>query len=94
MTKKVFDRRDFLKTVLAGIPLGKSQAIRNALAEFIADHGGTVQLSSKPEYSPAGKNTLSIMTLQGYEPWMKYEADYFAVQKDAYRAEKNRRATS
>jgi phytoene dehydrogenase-like protein len=45
-----------------------------------------------PEYSPAGKNTLSIMTLQGYEPWMKYEAAYFAEQKDAYRAEKNRRA--
>jgi all-trans-retinol 13,14-reductase len=45
-----------------------------------------------PDYSPAGKNTFSIMTLQGYEPWRKYEADYFAGRKDAYKAEKNRLA--
>ncbi|MBM3789280.1 MAG: NAD(P)/FAD-dependent oxidoreductase, partial [Acidobacteria bacterium] len=43
-------------------------------------------------YSPAGKNTLNIMTLQGYEPWKKYEADYLAGKKDAYRAEKERMA--
>jgi all-trans-retinol 13,14-reductase len=43
-------------------------------------------------YSPAGKNTLSIMTLQGYGPWEKYETDYFAGRKDAYKAEKNRMA--
>jgi phytoene dehydrogenase-like protein len=43
-------------------------------------------------YSPEGKNTLNIMTLQGYEPWKKYEADYFAGKKDAYRAEKERLA--
>jgi len=43
-------------------------------------------------YSPAGKNTLSIMTLQGFGPWEKYEADYFAGRKDAYKAEKNRMA--
>ena len=40
--------------------------------------------------SPEGKNTLSIITLQGYEPWKKYEEDYFAGKKDAYRAEKER----
>ncbi len=43
-------------------------------------------------HSPEGKNTLSIITLQGYEPWRKYEADYFAGKKDAYRAEKERMA--
>jgi prolycopene isomerase len=43
-------------------------------------------------YSPAGKNTLSMITLQGYDPWKKYEADYFAGKKDAYRAEKERLA--
>ncbi len=43
-------------------------------------------------YSPEGKNTLSIITLQGYDPWKKYEADYFAGRKDAYRAEKERMA--
>src|SRR4030042_5945439 len=43
-------------------------------------------------YSPEGKNTLSIMTLQGYDPWKKFEADYFAGKKDAYRSEKERMA--
>jgi phytoene dehydrogenase-like protein len=43
-------------------------------------------------YSPQGKNTLNIMILQGYDPWKKFEADYFAGRKDAYRAEKERMA--
>ena len=42
--------------------------------------------------SPEGKNTLNIMTLQGYDSWKKYEADYFAGKKDAYRTEKERMA--
>ncbi len=41
-------------------------------------------------YSPKGKNTLTIMTLQGYDHWQKYETDYFNNQKEAYRAEKER----
>ena len=32
------------------------------------------------------------MTLQGFGPWEKYAADYFAGKKDAYRAEKERMA--
>lgn len=43
-------------------------------------------------YSPVGKNMISIIALQGYEPWKKFEADYFAGKKDAYRAEKERLA--
>ncbi len=43
-------------------------------------------------YSPEGKNILNIITLQGYDFWKKYEADYFAGKKDAYRAEKERMA--
>jgi phytoene dehydrogenase-like protein len=43
-------------------------------------------------YSPEGKNIVNIILLQGYEPWKKYEADYFAGKKDAYRAEKERMA--
>jgi all-trans-retinol 13,14-reductase len=43
-------------------------------------------------YSPEGKNTINIITLQGYDPWKKYEADYFAGKKDAYRREKERMA--
>ncbi|MDH4271022.1 MAG: NAD(P)/FAD-dependent oxidoreductase [Candidatus Aminicenantes bacterium] len=43
-------------------------------------------------YSPEGKNILNIIALQGYDIWKKYEADYFAGKKDAYRAEKERMA--
>lgn len=45
-----------------------------------------------PNYSPEGKNTINIMTLQGYDHWEKYEKDYFAGNKDAYKAEKKRMA--
>jgi phytoene dehydrogenase-like protein len=45
-----------------------------------------------PGYSPEGKNTLNIIHLQGYDPWKKYEEDYFKGKKDAYRAEKERMA--
>jgi all-trans-retinol 13,14-reductase len=41
-------------------------------------------------YSPAGKNTVTITILQGYDRWEKYAPDYFAGRKDAYRAEKER----
>jgi len=43
-------------------------------------------------YSPAGKNTLSIVTLQGYDYWKKYESDYFKGNKRAYQKEKERMA--
>jgi all-trans-retinol 13,14-reductase len=41
-------------------------------------------------YSPEGKNTLNIITLQGYNHWKKYEDDYFNGKKDEYMKEKNR----
>ncbi len=41
-------------------------------------------------YSPKGKNTLTIMTLQGFEHWEKFEDDYRNGRKSAYRAEKQR----
>lgn len=41
-------------------------------------------------YSPQGKNTLSITTLQGYDYWKKYEAEYLRGEKTAYVAEKER----
>lgn len=41
-------------------------------------------------YSPEGKNTLSIIVLQGYDFWKKYEADYFKGKKTEYRKEKER----
>jgi len=43
-------------------------------------------------YSPPGKNTVNILTLQGYGPWERFEADYFAGRKGAYDREKQRMA--
>lgn len=41
-------------------------------------------------YSPPGKNTLNVISTQGYDHWEKYEKDYFAGNKSAYRREKQR----
>jgi len=41
-------------------------------------------------YSPPGKNTINILTLQGYDHWAKFEGDYKKGQKKEYRAEKER----
>jgi prolycopene isomerase len=43
-------------------------------------------------YSPKGKNTINIIALQGYDPWEKFAPDYWAGNKKAYRAEKERMA--
>lgn len=43
-------------------------------------------------YSPEGKNTLNILTLQGFDHWEKYKEDYFNNNKDAYNKEKERMA--
>ena len=59
------------------------------------EHGGVgVSLydNINPEYSPSGKNTVNILALQGYEPWEKFEKDYLAGNKEAYRKEKERMA--
>ena len=41
-------------------------------------------------YSNAGTSTVVVMMLSGYEPWRRFEADYFADRKDAYLKEKDR----
>ena len=41
-------------------------------------------------YSAPGKSTVSIMRLEPYEPWKKFEADYFNNKKEAYNKEKER----
>jgi phytoene dehydrogenase-like protein len=43
-------------------------------------------------YSPAGKNTINIMTLQGYDHWERFARDYHAGEKQEYRKEKERMA--
>ncbi len=41
-------------------------------------------------YSPPGKNTLNLMTLQGFGPWEQYKDAYMAGRKDDYRKAKER----
>ncbi len=41
-------------------------------------------------YSEPGTSTVTVMMLSGYEPWRRFEADYLAGRKGAYREEKDR----
>jgi all-trans-retinol 13,14-reductase len=62
-------------------------------ADFSSPHFGAMLYDNVyPGYSPAGKNTVNLLCLQGYDHWKPYEADYRAGDKTAYRAEKNRMA--
>jgi len=69
------------------------EAAYRGYLEADVEHGGfglTLYDNLYKEYSPAGKNTIGIISLQGYKPWKKFEADYFRGEKTAYRAEKER----
>jgi all-trans-retinol 13,14-reductase len=55
-------------------------------------YGLTLYDNLYKDYSPEGKNTINIITLQGYDHWRKYEADYFKGNKKEYRTEKERMA--
>ncbi|MCL4708094.1 NAD(P)/FAD-dependent oxidoreductase [bacterium] len=65
------------------------RAMRNADVE-VGGYGMMLYDNLQEGYSPKGKNTLTIMTLQGYDHWQQYEADYFSNKKETYRAEKER----
>jgi len=41
-------------------------------------------------YSNPGTSTVVVMMLSGYEPWRRFETDYFAGRKEAYYKEKDR----
>jgi len=66
----------------------------SALSANVEDSGYIAALYDNvyKGYSPEGKNTLTIMVLQGYDHWKEFEADYFKGKKDAYRTEKERMA--
>jgi phytoene dehydrogenase-like protein len=58
----------------------------------IADSGISITLYDNlfKDYSVPGKSTLSIMCLSNFEPWKKFEKDYFNDQKHDYNKEKQR----
>ncbi|WP_457553237.1 phytoene desaturase family protein [Desulfobacula sp.] len=55
-----------------------------------SDIGVTIYDNLFKGYSGPGKTTMTIMTLADYEPWKKFEADYFNNDKEAYNNEKER----
>ena len=52
--------------------------------------GVTIYDNAYPGYSAPRTSTVSILTLSGYEPWRRFEADYFAGRKQTYQEEKER----
>ncbi len=58
----------------------------------LADSGISITLYDNlfDGYSAPGKSTVSIMCLSDYDPWKKFESDYFNNQKNAYNKEKER----
>lgn len=66
----------------------------NALKADVENGGVFVTLYDNiyDGYSPAGKNTVNIMTLQGYDHWERFAKDYHAGEKREYRKEKERMA--
>jgi prolycopene isomerase len=55
-----------------------------------SDLGVTVYDNAYEGYSSPGTSTVGLIMLSGYEPWKRFEADYFAGNKDEYRREKDR----
>jgi prolycopene isomerase len=55
-----------------------------------SDLGVTVYDHAFPGYSAAGTSTVALIMLSGFEPWRRFEADYFAGRKDDYNREKER----
>jgi all-trans-retinol 13,14-reductase len=70
------------------------KAYADALAGNVETGGIGVSLYDNvvPGYSPAGKNTVNILTLQGYGPWEKFEKDYRAGNKAEYKEQKEHMA--
>jgi prolycopene isomerase len=52
--------------------------------------GATVYNKVADGFSPAGYSSVTLITMSGYHPWKRFEADYFAGNKEAYYAEKQR----
>jgi phytoene dehydrogenase-like protein len=72
----------------------KSFAASQACDPNNSSLGVTVYDNAYDGYSNPGTSTVSILVLSGYEPWRRFEADYFAGRKDQYRKEKERVAAT
>lgn len=55
-----------------------------------ASFGIAVYDNIYPGYSKPGKSSVTLTMICGYEPWKRFETDYFAGRKKAYQKEKDR----
>ncbi len=87
---ELIPRRNFLKTLLAGLPafaLDWDSFPRKTRKEAQEGYDAVIIGAGL-----GGLSCAAAFARQGYDPWKKYEADYFKGNKDAYRAEKERMA--
>ena len=92
LNRELKDIKDY--EIFMGDDQGPEAAYRACLSGDLARAGLGVTIYDNlyKGYSLPGTTTLTVMTLCGYEPWKKYETDYFAGRKKAYAREKDRLA--
>jgi prolycopene isomerase len=57
---------------------------------YVSRMAVTICDNSFDGYSKPGTSTVTITMLSGYEPWRRFESDYFGGRKEEYRKEKER----
>ena len=92
LNRELKDINDY--EIFIGSDEGSEAAYRACLSGDLAKAGLGVTIYDNlyKGYSLPGTTTLTVMTLCGYEPWKKYETDYFAGRKEVYAKEKDRLA--
>lgn len=89
------DVREIVKAYRQGFKTGRGiEADYRACREADVEHGPysmTVYDYLYEGYSKPGKSTVTLLCLNGYEPWRNFESDYRAGRKSAYSKEKERR---
>jgi prolycopene isomerase len=92
LSRELKDIKDY--EIFIGGAEGPEAGYRACLAGDLsrAGLGLTIYDNLYQGYSLPGTSTLTVMTLCGYEPWKKFETDYFAGHKKDYAKEKDRLA--
>jgi len=91
LKKDLVNRSGFKDTEIFYYPGYDFDASYEAMQKADIERGGfalTLYDNLYRGYSPAGKNTMNLLTLQGYGPWEEYEANYLEGRKQAYRTRK------
>ena len=90
LKREIKDPKDY--EIFIGSDEDPEAAYRACLSGDLAKAGLAVTIYDNlyKGYSLPGTTTMTVMTLCGYEPWKKYENDYFAGRKEAYAKEKDR----